>query len=142
MLVKEKTFRTEPKTGALRLTFDDLDLLKILNMDPVVENAVELMPDWLRGLEGKTIRLRGVMYPTFDAEGLENFVLARDSQTCCFGREPKIYDLIQVDMKARQNDELYSLQSLLRRGGKAAYRDQRSRREIVRTVLDRRRRNH
>jgi hypothetical protein len=39
------------------------------------------------------------MYPTYDTEGIEHFVLARDNQICCFGRDPKIYDLIQVDMK-------------------------------------------
>ncbi len=99
VLVKEKTFRPEPKTGALRVSFDDLDLLKVLNMEPVVENAKELMPAWLLGLEGKTIRIRGYMYPTYDTEGIEHFVLARDNQICCFGRDPKIYDLVQVDMK-------------------------------------------
>lgn len=99
VLVKEKKFQTESKTGALRVSFDDLDLLKVLNMEPVVENAVELMPDWLKGLDGKPVRIRGFMYPTYETEGIERFVLARDNQICCFGRDPKIYDLIQVDMK-------------------------------------------
>lgn len=100
LLVKEKTFQTESRTGALRVSFDDLDLLKVLNMEPVVDNAVELMPDWLRGLNGKQVRLRGFMYPTFDTEGIEQFVLARDNQICCFGRNPKVYDLVQINMKA------------------------------------------
>jgi hypothetical protein len=99
ILVKDKTFRKEPKTGALRVSFDDLDLLKVLNMEPVTENAAEVMPDWLKGLDGKLIRIRGFMYPTFDTEGIEHFVLARDNQICCFGRDPKIYDLVQIDMK-------------------------------------------
>ena len=100
VLIKEKSFRPEPKTGALRVSFDDFDLLKVLNMEPVVANAKDLMPDWLTGLEGKKVRVRGYMYPTFDTEGIERFVLARDNQICCFGRDPKIYDLVQVDMKA------------------------------------------
>ena len=100
LLIQEKKFQTEPKTGALRVSFDDIDLLKVLNMEPVVENADELMPDWLKGLDGKTIRIRGFMYPTYDTEGIERFVLARDNQICCFGRDPKIYDLVQVDMKS------------------------------------------
>lgn len=99
VLVKDKVFRTESKTGAARVSFDDLDLLKVLNMDPVVDNAVELMPEWLQKLSGKTIRIRGYMYPTYDAEGIEKFVLARDNQICCFGRDPKVYDLVQVNMK-------------------------------------------
>jgi hypothetical protein len=69
-------------------------------MDPVVENAVDLMPDWQRSLDGKMVRLRGYMFPTFDTEGIEQFVLARDNQICCFGRDPKVYDLVQVNMKA------------------------------------------
>ena len=40
------------------------------------------------------------MYPTYETEGIERFVLARDNQICCFGRDPKIYDLVQVDMKS------------------------------------------
>ncbi len=99
VLIKEKSFRTDPKSGALRVSFDDLDLLKVLNMDPVTENAVELMPEWLRGLNGKVIRLRGIMFPTFESEGIERFVLARDSQACCFGPNAKIYHLVEVKMK-------------------------------------------
>ncbi|WP_397568437.1 hypothetical protein [Schlesneria sp. T3-172] len=100
LLIKEKQFQTDPRTGALRLSFDDLDLLKVLNMEPVVVNAVDLMPDWLKGLDGKQVKVRGFMYPTYETEGIERFVLARDNQICCFGRDPKIYDLIQIDMKA------------------------------------------
>lgn len=100
VLVKDKSFRTDQKLSGLRVSFDDLDLLKVLNMEPVTANATELMPDWLKGLNGKRICVRGFMYPTYDTEGIEQFVLARDNQICCFGRDPKIYDLIQVDMKS------------------------------------------
>lgn len=85
LLIKDKKFQTEPKTGALRVSFDDIDLLKVLNMEPVVANADELMPDWLKGLDGKSVRIRGFMYPTYETEGIERFVLARDNQICCFG---------------------------------------------------------
>ena len=99
ILIKDKKFQTESKTGALRVSFDDLDLLKVCNMEPVVENAVDFMPGWLNGLNGKLVRVRGFMYPTYETEGIERFVLARDNQICCFGRDPKVYDLIQIDMK-------------------------------------------
>ena len=99
ILIKDKKFQTESKTGALRVSFDDLDLLKVCNMEPVVENAVDFMPGWLKDLNGKTVRVRGFMYPTYETEGIERFVLARDNQICCFGRDPKVYDLIQIDMK-------------------------------------------
>ena len=58
------------------------------------------MPSWLKGLSGQRIKIRGFMYPTFETEGIERFVLARDNQICCFGRDPKIYDLVQIDMRA------------------------------------------
>lgn len=99
LLVPERDFKTEGPDKALRVSFDDVDLLKILNMEPVVANAPELMPDWLTGLNGKRIRLRGFMYPPFQDTGLEAFILARDNQICCFGRDPKVYDLVRVLMR-------------------------------------------
>lgn len=99
VLIPEKSFQRDASSKALRVSYDDLDLLKVLNLEPVTENAVELMPAWLKDLNGQRVRLRGFMYPTFEAEGIERFVLARDNQICCFGRDPKIYDLVQVDMR-------------------------------------------
>lgn len=100
LLIKEKSFRRDSRTDSLQVSFDDLDLLKVLNMEPVTEDADKLMPDWLLGLNGKRVRVRGFMYPTYETEGIEKFVLARDNQICCFGRDPKVYDLVQVNMKS------------------------------------------
>lgn len=100
LLIPEKTFQRDTASKALRVSYDDLDLLKVLNLEPVTDNAVDLMPAWLKELDGKRIRIRGFMYPTFEAEGIETFALARDNQICCFGRDPKVYDLIQVDMRS------------------------------------------
>jgi hypothetical protein len=101
LLVPEKTFRAEGKAAdrALRVSFDDLDLLKVLNMDPVTIDATEKMPDWLKELEGKRIRLRGFMFPPYTATEIPAFVLARDNQICCFGRNPKPYDVIKIVMR-------------------------------------------
>ncbi len=64
LLVPERVFRADGRPRALRVNYDDLDLLRVLNMgDPLPENVVEQFPSWLRELEGKTIRLRGFMYP-------------------------------------------------------------------------------
>ncbi len=100
LLVPDKTFQRDASSKALRVSFDDLDLLKVLNLEPVTEIGVGSMPAWLKGLDGQRIRIRGFMYPTFEAEGIERFVLARDNQICCFGRDPKVYDLVQVDMRS------------------------------------------
>ncbi|MED5399088.1 MAG: hypothetical protein VX669_01790 [Planctomycetota bacterium] len=98
LLVKERTFQAEGPNKALRVSYDDFDLLKVLNMEPVPPNAPEQMPGWLKQLDGKRIRVRGFMYPTFQ-DPVDAFVLARDNQICCFGRNPKIYDLVRVALR-------------------------------------------
>ncbi|MBW3539210.1 MAG: hypothetical protein KY476_02975 [Planctomycetes bacterium] len=99
LLVPHANFRVEGPEGALRISYDDIDLLKVLNMDPVPSNAAEYMPEWLKELDGTRIRIRGFMFPPFQTEGIRHFVLARDNQICCFGRDPKRYDVIDVVMR-------------------------------------------
>ena len=55
-----------------------------------------MMPKWLKALDGKRIRIRGFMYPAMLDTGLTAFLLARDNEICCFGRDPKIYDVFLV----------------------------------------------
>lgn len=99
ILVKDRSFRTTSPENALLVNYDDLDLLKVMNMEPVTPRAPELMPEWLKNLDGKRIRIRGFMYPPFQQTGNEYFLLARDNQICCFGKNPKIYDLFPVIMR-------------------------------------------
>ena len=98
LLIKERSFKSVGPDKALRVSYDDFDLLKVLNMEPVPPNAPSQMPGWLKQLDGKRIRVRGFMYPTF-TDPVEVFVLARDNQICCFGRNPKIYDLVKVALR-------------------------------------------
>lgn len=98
LLVPAKTFRADGRPRALRVSYDDLDLLKVLNVDPVPLDVVDTFPDWLRDLDGKTVRLRGFMYPSYQEEQ-KAFVLTRDTGACCFGPDPKVYYLISVKMK-------------------------------------------
>lgn len=99
LLVPHREFKVEGPQNALRVSYDDLDLLKVLNMEPVPEDALKHFPSWLKALDGQRMRLRGFMYPTFQATGIDQFVLARDNQICCFGRNPKVYDLVSVQMR-------------------------------------------
>lgn len=99
VLIKDKKFKTEGPGGAIRVTYDDIDLLKVINMDPVAPTATALMPKWLKDLDGKRVRLRGFMYPPFEQTGIEAFGFARDNQICCFGKNPKIYDLFPVTLR-------------------------------------------
>ncbi|MEZ6041973.1 MAG: DUF3299 domain-containing protein [Planctomycetaceae bacterium] len=98
LLIPHKTFRKERGSNALRVTYDDIDLLKVLNMEPVPVDAVEHFPEWLSSLDGQRIRIRGFMFPTFQATGVVHFTLARDNGICCFVRKPKIYDIIEVSL--------------------------------------------
>ncbi len=99
LLIKNHTFKKTSPGDVLRVSYDDIDLLKVLNMEPVTLNAPELMPQWLKNLNGARIRIRGFMYPPFQQTGYEFFMLARDNQICCFGKNPKIYDLFPVVMR-------------------------------------------
>jgi hypothetical protein len=96
LLVPEKSFKVEGPKQALRVVYDDLDLLKVLNMEPVTLDAPDHFPSWLRNLEGQRIRLRGFMRPGPVSEEIPMFVLARDTNACCFGPNTKAYDIIPV----------------------------------------------
>jgi len=107
LLIPDKKFKTEGKGAekALRVSFDDYDLLKVLNMDPVTEDAPSRMPKWLKDLDGKRICVRGFMMPAFQDEGIRGFTLARDNELCCFGRNPLVYDLVDVFMRKGESTE-------------------------------------
>lgn len=99
LLVPTKEFQTEGVEKALRVSFDDLDLLKVLNMEPVPIDAAKQLPAWLSGLDGQKIRIRGWMYPPLEQSGLSGFLFVRDNQICCFGRMAKVYDKVLVSLR-------------------------------------------
>lgn len=97
---RPREFPVEGADGALRITFDDLDLMKLINMDPVTPDCVEKMPAWLKGLAGKKVRIRGFMKPVSVTEGLPAFPFVRSTDMCCFGPKGKVYHMIDVTLKA------------------------------------------
>lgn len=97
--VPNKEFSREGKERALRVSYDDFDLLRVLNMEPVPLNAEEYLPQWLKALNGEKVVVRGWMFPPLMTEGLPAFLFVRDNQICCFGREAKVYDKVRVAMK-------------------------------------------
>jgi hypothetical protein len=96
---RPREFPVEGTEGALRITFDDLDLMKLLNMDPVTPDCVEKMPTWLKELSGKRVRIRGFMKPVSVTEGLPAFPFVRSTDMCCFGPKGKVYHMIAVTLK-------------------------------------------
>ena len=95
--MESKTFERVGK--AIRLSFDDLDLLKVLGVDkPIPLDVAESYPGWLKDLDGRRVRLRGFMYPPYEPDGIRKFALARDNEICCFGRDPLAYDILPVNL--------------------------------------------
>lgn len=97
LLIPEKTFKKQG--DVIRLSYDDFDLIKVLNLKVPEPNVMELLPDWLKQLDGQKVQIRGFMYPSFLQDDLDRFVFCRDTGACCFGPNPVIYYLINVRMK-------------------------------------------
>lgn len=64
----------------------------------VVDQQRRVNPE-IEALVGKKIFLKGFMYPTNQLEGIESFLLVKDSKACCFGGEPALTDMIGVVMQ-------------------------------------------
>ncbi len=50
--------------------------------------------------EGKKIKIRGYILPSFKQDGLTQFVLVRDNMECCFGPGAALYDCVMVQMQS------------------------------------------
>jgi len=105
VLVTEKDFSVVGPEDALRVTFDDIDLEKVLDLKSVPKEAPQFFPQWLKALDGKRVRMRGYMFPPFQEEGLRAFVLTRDTSACCFGPNPKVCYLIDTVMRKGQTTD-------------------------------------
>ena len=62
--------------------------------DHGIFDAPDYFPEWLKGLDGQRIRIRGYMRPDFGSENIRGFILARDIEACCFGPNTKSYHII------------------------------------------------
>lgn len=52
----------------------------------------------VRQLDGRQIRIRGFILPSFQQSGIKQFVLVRDNMECCFGPGAMLHDCILVEM--------------------------------------------
>jgi hypothetical protein len=77
------------------ISFDDIkfDMKKDAPFDR------SLLTDKIEALDGKRVRIRGYILPSFQQTGLTQFVLVRDNLSCCFGPGAAIYDCVIVEMK-------------------------------------------
>ncbi len=76
------------------LSFDDVKF----EMQPGDPFTADLLPGPVAALEGQRIRIRGYILPSFQQEGITQFVLVRDNMECCFGPGAALYDCIVVRM--------------------------------------------
>lgn len=79
------------------LTFDDLKF----NIEKDAPFERSMLPKEIEELNKKTIRIRGWILPAsvFKQTGIDEFVLVRDNQECCFGPGAALYDCIMIKME-------------------------------------------
>ena len=82
-------------TGRVKeVTFDEI-ALDLKKGDPYDSS---LLTDKVKKLDGKTIRLRGYILPSFQQTGIKQFILVRDNMECCFGPGALLHDCVVVEM--------------------------------------------
>jgi hypothetical protein len=82
--------------GVKEVTFDTVKL-EMKKGDPF---ELGLLTDKVKELEGRQIRIRGYILPSFQQDGIRQFVLVRDNMECCFGPGALLHDCILVEMIA------------------------------------------
>ena len=77
-----------------RITFDDIKF-KMKKGAPFKRS---MLTKKIENLNGKSIRLRGYILPSFQQSGIKRFVLVRDNMECCFGPGAALFDCVLVEM--------------------------------------------
>lgn len=97
-------YQSEVLDGYERVSFS-----RDISSKPFVTIEGQQMPHPdLMAMEGKKIFVKGFMYPTGKVFDLKSFLLVKDSDQCCFGGEPKLWDMLGVYMKGAELANFYS----------------------------------
>lgn len=83
-------YATEVPDGYTRISYMDLQ--------PDPESPGQIMPPAALDLDGKKVFIKGYVYPGAQKDGIRQFVLCRDNGDCCFGGNPKLTDMILVNL--------------------------------------------
>ncbi|MBX3443519.1 MAG: DUF3299 domain-containing protein [Planctomyces sp.] len=104
ILYQVYVYQTEIPAGYTRISFsrDVSDKAK-----RVLQGMNEMHPDLL-ALDGQKVFVKGFMYPVEQQRGLKEFLLVKDSGTCCFGGKPELWDMIGVFMSGQASANYYS----------------------------------
>lgn len=83
-------YATEVPDGYTRISY--------LELQPDPESPGQIMPQSAMELDGKRVFIKGYVYPGSQQQGIKQFVLCRDNGDCCFGGNPKLTDMILVNL--------------------------------------------
>lgn len=90
-------YMTEVPEGYDRISFYTLDSEGATAGSPISEDAAKY--------HGKSVFIKGYVHPGVNGLGnISRFVLVGDLSACCFGGQPKPWDMVEVDLKP--GDEL------------------------------------
>lgn len=78
------------------ITFDDIKF----EMKKGAPFKRKMLTKKIEELNKKPIKIRGYILPSFQQNGIKQFVLVRDNMECCFGPGAALYDCILVEMIA------------------------------------------
>lgn len=87
--------RSGPPQRTADISFDDIKF-EMLKGEPFRRSMITSK---IEALDGRPIRIRGFILPSFQQTGLTQFVLVRDNLSCCFGPGAALCDCIVVDMQ-------------------------------------------
>lgn len=87
-------YATEVPDGFERLSFSWL-----AKQAPYYEDGKLKLADTVLDLDGKQVFVKGYIYPERQSTGLTRFLLLKDTGQCCFGGQPKLSDMIAVELQ-------------------------------------------
>jgi hypothetical protein len=97
---KNRPVNQEPKRSKVSKTqaisFDDIKFE--MKTDDLFDRS--MLTKKITDYEGKKIKIRGYILPSFKQDGLTQFVLVRDNLECCFGPGAALYDCVMVQMQS------------------------------------------
>ncbi len=95
MLTAVATAADAPANGKTDITFDTIKF----PMEKTDKFKREMLTPAINKLDGEKVRLRGYIFPSFQQNGITNFILVRDNMECCFGPGAALFDCVVVEMK-------------------------------------------
>jgi NADH:ubiquinone oxidoreductase subunit K len=108
ILLTVHRYRTEIPEGFQRISFARDISQRGVGMAEQEGQTRFFIPPEVDALVGKPIYLKGFIYPSGRPNYLTQFVLCKDNDQCCFGGQPKLQDMIGVQLTGDQTTDYTS----------------------------------